>query len=365
MSHIRTSLLAAAVTGAALAPAAVAQGAPTPLSVEQAPTRVAAWDGTVMWSRFDPVAKTYSLVKSVDGGAPVLVAGVAPRGAGPFDIDLGTNRSGATYAVYTRNGDIYRLNVAGGAETKIEKLSSPTLAERDPTIMAGRIAFIRHSGDRDELRIGDTTTGSKGSRLLVRKRTILNPELSITHIVYTITGPGPISDEGAQFLRIRNLRSGADRQVYRAVSGGANAAGITRPAYVVSPQGFMWARTNNGSGTGNRIIRYTLRGSKLSYAKGLALLQLDGLGEQPARCDHRLVADRRREPGRVQRRRHQLLQGRRHRPAEVRPQVVDDGRAGAPRCPPVSATRVSAVRSGPSGCACSGASGRRRSSSSA
>ncbi|MEA2235159.1 MAG: hypothetical protein QOD83_4975, partial [Solirubrobacteraceae bacterium] len=113
MLSIRTSLATVALAGAVLAPAAAAQGAPTTLSVEQAPTRVAAWDGTVMWSHFDATAKTYSLVKSVDGGAPVPV-GVAPRSGTPFDIDLGTNRSGATYAVYTRNGDIYRLNVATG-----------------------------------------------------------------------------------------------------------------------------------------------------------------------------------------------------------------------------------------------------------
>jgi hypothetical protein len=267
MPSIRTSLIAAAVTGAVLAPSAAAQGAPTTLSVEQAPTRVAAWDRTVMWSRFDPVAKTYSLVKSVDGGAPVP-AGVAPRGGTPFDIDLGTNRSGATYAVYTRDGDIYRLNVATGAEAKVGKLSSPTLAERDPTIQRGEIAFVRRNAGRDELRIGNTTSASKGSRLLVRKPSILKPELGAKHIMYVVTGRGPISDDGAQFLRIRNLRTGADRQVYRAVSGGANAANVTRPTYVAKPEGFLWARTNIGSGAGNRIVRYTLSGSKLSYAPG-------------------------------------------------------------------------------------------------
>lgn len=220
-----------------------------------------------MWSRFDAAAKTYSLVKSVDGGAPMPV-GVAPRSGTPFDIDLGTNRSGATYAVYTRNGDIYRLNVATGAEAKVDKLSSPTLAERDPTIQRGEIAFVRRNGGRDELRIANTTSASKGSRLLVRKRSILKPELGTKHIMYVVTGPGPISADGAQFLRIRNLRTGADRQVYRAVSGGANAANVTRPAYVAKPDGFLWARTNNGSGAGNRIVRYALSGSKPSYALG-------------------------------------------------------------------------------------------------
>ena len=54
------TLLTAAAAAAVLAPAATAQAAPTTLAVEQAPTRVAAWDGVVMWSRFDPAAKTYS-----------------------------------------------------------------------------------------------------------------------------------------------------------------------------------------------------------------------------------------------------------------------------------------------------------------
>jgi hypothetical protein len=105
--------------------------------------------------------------------------------------------------------------------------------------------------------------------VLVRTRRIVHAELGEKHIVYVLTGPGPISDEGTTFVRIRNLDTNADRQIYRATSGGANAARVTRPAYVDSPAGFLWARTNNGSGVGNRFVRYTLRGSKLSYAKGV------------------------------------------------------------------------------------------------
>lgn len=274
MLRIRSSLLTAAAAGALLAPAAPALAAPTTLSVEAAPTKVAAWDGVVMWSRYDATAKTYSLVKSVDGGAPVTVA-VAPRAKGPFDIDLGTNRSGATYAVYTRDdGDIYRLSVATGSEVKVAKLSSPTLTERDPTIMRGEIAFIRRERGFDQLRIGNTSSASKGSRLVVKQRSIVNAELSATHVAYTVTGPGPISDDGARFIRIRNLRTGADRQIYRAVSGGANYANTTRPTYMGAPDSFMWVRTNQGSGTGNRFVRYTLRGSKLSYATGSSVFAI-------------------------------------------------------------------------------------------
>jgi hypothetical protein len=260
MPHLRNLLLTTAVVGAALAPGAAAQAA-TVLSSEPAPTRVAAWNGTVMWSQLDQATGNYRLVKSVDGGAPAPV-GVPERAGGPFDVDLGTNRSGSTYAVYTRGGDIYRLSVASGVETKITKLSSPTLAERDPTIQRGEIAFIRRDGGYDQLRIGDTTSGSKGSRFLVKKRSILGAELAIKQVAY-------VERSGASLLvHVRNISSGHDQVVYRATSGGANAAGVTRPAYDAEANAFVWARTNLGSGTGNRVVRYTLPGSKLSYAQG-------------------------------------------------------------------------------------------------
>jgi hypothetical protein len=264
MPPIRTSLLSAAVAGALLAPVAPAQAAPTTLAVELAPTRVAAWNGTVMWSHFDPVSKTYTLVKSVGGGAPVPV-GVPARAGTPFDIDLGTNRSGSTYGVYTRDGDIYRLNVATGRETKLDALSAPGHQERDPTIMRGEIAFIREVGAFHQLRIGNTTSGSRGTRLLVRKRSILGAELGTRHIAYVESVPSAWREV---HVRIRNVSTGVDHRVYRAASGGANAADVTRPSYIASPEGFLWARTNSGSGRGNRLVRYTLRGSKLSYAQG-------------------------------------------------------------------------------------------------
>jgi hypothetical protein len=256
----RTSFLSVVVVaGAAFGPA-VARAA-TVLGTEPAPTRVAAWNGTVMWSQRDPAGGAYRLVKSVDGAAPLALT-VPERSGGPFDIDLGTNRSGNAYAVYTRGGDIYRLGVASGVETKITKLSSPTIAERDPTIQRGQIAFIRREGGYDQLRIGSTTSGSSGSRLLVKKRSILSAELGIVQVAY-------VEQSGNSLLvHVRNIGTGRDRVVYRATSGGANAAGVTKPAYGADFNGFVWARTNLGSGTGNRLVRYQLRRSRLSYAQG-------------------------------------------------------------------------------------------------
>ena len=137
MRFARRSLLTIAALGAVLAPTAAAQAA-TILSTEQAPTPVAAWHGMVMWSQLDAATGNYRLVESVDGGAPTPVA-IPERAGGPFDIDLGTSRSGSAYAVYTRDGDVYSLSVASGIEAEITTLSSPTLAERDPTVQRGEI----------------------------------------------------------------------------------------------------------------------------------------------------------------------------------------------------------------------------------
>ena len=214
-----------------------------------------------MWSQLDPATGAYRLVKSVDGAAPAPVA-VPERAGGPFDIDLGTNRSGSTYAVYTRDGDIYRLGVASGVETKIDKLSSPTLAERDPTIQRGEIAFIRRDGGYDQLRIGNTTSGSTGSRMLVKKRSILAAELAIKQVSYVeVSG-------SSRIVHVRNIRTGNDQAVYRATSGGAERRRRHEARLRRGRERLRVGPHEHRLGRGNRIVRYTLPGSRLSYAQG-------------------------------------------------------------------------------------------------
>ncbi len=264
MSSIRpTSLIAVAITGAAFASSAPAQAATTTLAPEQAPTRVAAWESTIMWSRQDPATGRYALMKSVAGAAPVAVA-VAQSAGKPFDIDLGTSASRSTFAVYTRGGVIHQLNVATGAEKKLTKLSSLKGAERSPTIQNGRIAFIRRSGGVDELRIG---TASTGSRVIVRG-SIASAELGKRHVAYVTHGLDRNVGEGQ--MHVRNLATRFDKVVYKARSGGSNVASITRASYVAKPEGFLWARTNIGAEGGNRLVRYTLNGGRLGYAQGAA-----------------------------------------------------------------------------------------------
>lgn len=266
MACMKTSVSLILAAGSLAAAAAPASAAPTVLvPTLSAPTSVAAYAGTVMWSEQDAVTGTFKLMKSVDGGAPVAVP-VAARSGSAFDVDLGTNRSGSLYAVYSRDGDLYRLRVSTGEETKLVKLSDPKAAERDPSIQRGQIAFVRRVGGRDQIRLGDTTSGSKGTRFVRSAAVVRSVELGISHLAYVVGVPS--AEFGQSKVHVRNIRTGRDRTVYVATSGGANAARVTKPSFMDDLSGFVWARTNNGSGTGNRIVRYTLRGSQLSYAQG-------------------------------------------------------------------------------------------------
>ena len=271
---------------AALAPAAHA--ANTTLSTELRPTPVSAWSGTIAWSSYDAAANNYRLVVSRDGGPPQPLA-VAPSPA-PFDVDLGTNRNGSTYAVYTRcatpaapddddrrgtDCDVYRTSVATGVEQHLTSISAPAWDERDPTIMRGEIAFIRretHGGTtKDVLRIANTTSGSQGTRQLTkvtvgRSTALRDPELAANRVAYVRTGPG--FGFGEQQLHTLTLRGLTDRTVYTARSGGANAANIAGLSVSDTLKSFVWARTNNGSGTGNRLVRLTISNGQLTYAQG-------------------------------------------------------------------------------------------------
>ncbi len=282
----RSARLIAATLGVlALSPAAGAAAAPTTLSAEQRPPAVAGWRGTVVWSSYDVASARHHLMVSREGGAPERLPVAASEG--PFDVDLGTNRSGSTYAVYSRcaspgeepdlprtDCDLYRLSLASGREERLAGLSSPRWDEREPTIMRGEIAFVRrerHGGaTKDVLRIGNTTSGARGTRrltqLVVDRTALVDPELTASHIAYVVSDPGPYQFR-RQRVQLRVLRTGKVRTVYTANSGGANAANVTGPAATDSLRGFVFVRTNAGSGTGNRIIRLDLSGD-ITMAQG-------------------------------------------------------------------------------------------------
>jgi hypothetical protein len=67
-----------------------------------------------------------------------------------------------------------------------------------------------------------------------------------------------------------HVRTRADRLVYEARSGGLNAARVTGPSLSDTTRSFLWARTNNGSGRGNRIVRYGIASRTFAYGQGSA-----------------------------------------------------------------------------------------------
>jgi hypothetical protein len=270
----------AAVAGAALAPAAHAA---TTLSTEQRSVPVAAWAGTVAWSSYDPATNDYHLVVSRNGATPQRLA-VAPS-PNAFDVSLGTNRNGSTYAVYSRcttpathstpptGCDLYRTSIASGAETKLETLSSPDWDERDPSIFRGTIAFVRretHGGvTKDVLRTGTTVSGATVSTALV-KQTLGGGSLSDTALSFSRIAYIRASRNGStREVHVRTLHAnGSDRLVYTARSGGANFANIAGLSVSDTGASFMWARTNQGSGAGNRLVRYSVNTRRLAFALG-------------------------------------------------------------------------------------------------
>jgi hypothetical protein len=287
------ALALAALACAVLAPAAHA--APTTIATELRATPVAAWGGTVAWSTYDATTNDYHLVVSRNGGAPQRLP-VAPS-ANAFDLDLGTNRSGSTYAVYSRCAtpatdsrpptgcDLYRLSLTSGVETRLDTLSSPMWDEREPTIFRGEIAFIRtetHGGaTKDVLRIGNTTSGSRGTTALVKLNrlagALTDPELGASRLAYIRADRRGVT----RAVHVRTLKAGgSDKVVYTARSGGANAANIAGLSLSDTAGSFMWARTNLGSGTGNRVVRYTISSGRLAYALGSSRWQSSAWASQ-------------------------------------------------------------------------------------
>jgi hypothetical protein len=119
------------------------------------------------------------------------------------------------------------------------------------------------------LRVGNTTSGARGTTALVKLHrlagTVQDPELSASRVAYIRTDRSGATRD----VHVRSLRGGgADRLVYHARSGGANFANVTGPSLSDTAASFVWARTNVGSGAGNRIVRYSITTSKLSYAPG-------------------------------------------------------------------------------------------------
>jgi hypothetical protein len=260
MSHLRLPLIGIAVAVAgAIAPAVAS--AQTTLDQLQVPSPVAAYAGTSMWSQYDASTGMFQLVRSAGGGAPAPVG--VPERSTPFDVDLGTSSSGATYAVYTRNGAIYRLRDGTSSEQKLSsKLGSSSQPSRNPTIQKGQIAFIRRSGGQDQLRFAKSSSATP--KTLVSAKSIASAELGGKQVAYVVESAGKYGF-GAAAVHIRNLSSGHDQTVFSVNAGGASSNDVTKPSFTNDGKSFVWAHVRNAA-PGNQLVKYTLSSGKLTYA---------------------------------------------------------------------------------------------------
>lgn len=268
----RIIIAALATTAASLAAAGGSASAATVLVEQARPFGVDAAKGVSVYSQYDESIEGYRLVARQAGQPRVL--DVAPQPV-PFDVDIGTSRTGALVAVYSRsiddeNTDLFRYSFASGSETRLAGLSSAYASEHDPSVWRGEIAFLRSTGDgRRRLMIGNT--GADGApRTLVTRRSpkgIVNPALSSRRVAYVTAKPTQAGFV-EQAMHVRTLRTGTDRTIHVARSGGANAARVTGPSWSDSGRALYFARTNSASGTGNRYHRYSAATGRVTEARG-------------------------------------------------------------------------------------------------
>lgn len=217
----------------ALVGAGPAAAALPALAEESQPFHVSASQGVVAWSLWDAQARVYRLVAlRPDSQAPSQRTVLPVPGSWePFDVDLGTSRTGALVAVYSRHTDgaqqdLYRYSFATGKETLLKALSRSDIDERHPTVWRGDIAFVRASSQTTRIMVGNTTRAG-APRTLVSRRlnqgTFSQPELIISrgvrrvsYLVSSLAANG----FGRQAVHVRTVRSAQDRAIHVAQSGG-------------------------------------------------------------------------------------------------------------------------------------------------
>ena len=294
---LHTTLAAAGHAAALVAPTAAL--ARTDISLEQRTAPVSSYAGDLAWSHYDAATDRYQLMIQRPGLAPAPAP--VPDAREPFDVNLGGSRSGAPTAVYARCAtpgaqpgakdsnplpgtgcDVYRYRIGAPAEEHLTQISAPSADERQPTISRGQIAFIRrergaHGITYDAIRLGDTTRANAPTKVLVkvdiRKQTLADaslafgPRLPRGSVAYVLIDRGR-PDFGRKRLRVLDLNATSSVNAYTATSGGANFADVTRPSWDPFRGLLYFARTNTGSGQGNRFVRWSHATRRLTYAQG-------------------------------------------------------------------------------------------------
>ena len=236
-----------------------ASAAPETLAQESAPFTADAYRDAVAWSAYNTDTKRYRLRVLLGGRELPLTI---PTSARNFDVDLGplANSNDGIGAVYSRcdardtNCDIFLLDLETGNERRVTEVSSTNRDERQPSLHRNVISFSRSESRNRELVYLRFLDRTKSLRQAVPegRGTVAATELGNgADLAYTWTS---IRGEFRTQYLYRVQGNGRLERVARVGSGGLSQGRITAPSWAGG--GLYFARTNSGSGQGNRVYRY-------------------------------------------------------------------------------------------------------------
>ena len=256
--------LAALIALLALAAGAAPAAAEQRLATESAPFTADAYGDVIAWSSYDATAKNYRL--RISRGGVASDPNVAPSKS-PFDLDVGPGPDGKPLVVYSRRGDIFQFDPVTGTEQPLAEVNTKG-TEVHPSINRKALAFVRTLRGRKArptlyLRKGGDTRRQPRPKF---KKTLAIEDVELSDrglfVVYR-TDIVPTCCTRAVLYRVDGKKL---RHIFYVGSGGANFGQLVTPS--VAGRSVFFARTNQGSGQGNRLFRYDLRTRKLFSARG-------------------------------------------------------------------------------------------------
>jgi len=305
--------IALTVMAAVLGVPATAAGDETLARISH-PGPVSTFDGRVLWSEYDPVAKAYFLTQRFDTTTARLP--VRPRGV-PFDVDVGRNLGNDTVAAYSRcrreprgrdprtgsaltqmpqwstgrGCDLYLLNLRTNVETRIRGASSRGASEFLPAVWRNRIVFARVyerrrgiAGDRAHLYFRRLTRDRASRRLPEgprgrarfcsgrpqRCRRLVEPGPTTIDLTGRVLGFGWDSTEDVgptSAVYMEKLRASriVRRLLARGYSGEIQAEELLGPQIDTAGR-MVWIRSLFGDSTRSRVERYTIQNGRRDVA---------------------------------------------------------------------------------------------------
>lgn len=257
------ALIVLLALAASTAPAAAAEQR---LAIESAPFTADAFGGVIAWSSYDAAAKVYRLRLLRDG---VLVEPAVDASPAPFGLDVSPGPDGAPLVVYSRRGDIFQYDPASGLENPLAEVNTPG-TELHPSLYRNALGFVRRVSGKPVLylRSGGDTRRQPRPRF---KETLAIEDVELSarglFVVYR-TDIVRTCCTSATLYRVAGKRL---RHIFAVGSGGANFGQLVTPGVV--GRSIYFARTNQGSGQGNRFFRYDLRTKRLFAARGTSRAQ--------------------------------------------------------------------------------------------